>query len=145
MQEKREANVIPVILRPSDWRNTPFGHLLAIPKDGKPIVKFTRLDEAFLEITTEIKRVIEPFSLPKEPNVRSEQKNDKSSTSLPRSSNLKIPKKFSDHEKDQFIDNAFDYIANFFEGSLVELKNRSSHVDYRYKRVDSQTFHAYIY
>jgi hypothetical protein len=37
--ERHEAGlttVIPVILRPCDWRDAPFGGLLAVPKDGKP-------------------------------------------------------------------------------------------------------------
>ena len=58
---------------------------------------------------------------------------------------MRIAKTFSDHEKDKFLDDAFDYIANYFEGSLKELKNRNAHVDYRFKRVDSETFHASVY
>jgi hypothetical protein len=43
---------------------------------------------------------------------------------FPRSSNLAIPKVFSEHDKDTFITKAFDYMARFFEGSLQELKTR---------------------
>jgi hypothetical protein len=34
-----ECRVIPVILRPCDWHDAPFGRLLAAPKDGKPITQ----------------------------------------------------------------------------------------------------------
>lgn len=46
-----EARVIPVILRPCDWKDLEFGKLLATPKDGKPVTKFPNQDEAFLEVT----------------------------------------------------------------------------------------------
>ena len=31
------ARVIPVILHPCDWQGAPFGKLLAVPTDGKPV------------------------------------------------------------------------------------------------------------
>src|SRR2546427_4032486 len=45
-----EAVVIPVILRPCDWHEAPFGRLKALPKDGKAATKWTDLDDAFLDI-----------------------------------------------------------------------------------------------
>src|SRR5947209_18333992 len=35
--KKREALVIPVILRPVHWLDSPFSKLQALPTDGKPI------------------------------------------------------------------------------------------------------------
>lgn len=32
-----EARVIPVILHPCYWHGAPFGRLLAVPSDGKPV------------------------------------------------------------------------------------------------------------
>src|SRR5215211_4186681 len=53
--EVGECAVIPVILRPSDWRNAPFGGLLAAPKDGMPITQWPDIDAAFLNVTQAIK------------------------------------------------------------------------------------------
>ena len=33
--ERGEARVIPVILRPVDWKGTPIGELQALPTDGE--------------------------------------------------------------------------------------------------------------
>ena len=52
-----EARVIPVILRPCDWHGAPFGKLLAVPKDGKPVTKYANQDDAFLEIAGAIRVV----------------------------------------------------------------------------------------
>jgi hypothetical protein len=35
--QQGDARVIPVILRPCDWHDLPFGKLLTTPKDGRPI------------------------------------------------------------------------------------------------------------
>ena len=35
--EAGETRVMPVLLRPCDWRDAPFGKLNATPKDGKPV------------------------------------------------------------------------------------------------------------
>src|SRR6266516_6035144 len=35
-QERGEAVVIPIMLRPVDWESTPLSNLQVLPKDGKP-------------------------------------------------------------------------------------------------------------
>ena len=54
-----DARVIPIILRPVDWRNALFSKLQALPKDGKPITTWANQDEAFLDVTQGIRRVVE--------------------------------------------------------------------------------------
>jgi hypothetical protein len=53
-----KARVIPVILRPCQWRRTPLGNLQAVPKDGKPVSEWPNHDTAFNEIATTIERTI---------------------------------------------------------------------------------------
>ena len=45
--DAREARVIPVILRPVDWKGAPFGKLQALPTDAKSVTTWTNQDEAF--------------------------------------------------------------------------------------------------
>ncbi len=145
MHNKNEAVVIPVILRPCDWHETLFGSLMATPNDGKPVTKFASYDEAFLEITNSIKAVVKNLTVnmdtQKESNIFEEQ----SFNPLIRSSNLSLPKKFSDLDRDKFLDEAYDYIANYFEASLQEMMQRNSGLQYKFKRLDSQSFSAIIY
>ncbi len=145
MHESGKGIVLPVILRPCDWHNAPFGKLLATPKDGKPVVKFPTLDEAFLEVTNEIKSIARKISGAPVTNVPTQPHNPLREESSIRSSNLRIKKSFSDHDRDKFLDDAFEYISKFFEGSLVEMQKRNASVEYRFKRIDSQTFTASIY
>ena len=53
-----EAVVIPVILRPCDWHRAPFGHLQAVPRDGRPITQWPDLDEACLDAALRIVEVV---------------------------------------------------------------------------------------
>jgi tetratricopeptide (TPR) repeat protein len=57
--EAREARVIPVILRPCDWQSAPFGKVQALPKDARPVTRWEDEDEAFLNIATGIRNVVE--------------------------------------------------------------------------------------
>ena len=55
--EAGEARVVPVILRPCDWKTSPFGKLTALPRDGKPIVDWKTPDQFFLEVALDVRRV----------------------------------------------------------------------------------------
>ena len=148
--ENGEARVIPVVLHPCDWKHAPFGKLLATPTDGKPISKFPNQHEAFLEVTKAVRKAAEEMrprsaailSSPAEPS-----RNVRKKVAAPniRSSNLRIKKAFTDREKDKFLAEAFDYIANFFEGSLSELQARNEEVDMDFRRIDANHFTSAIY
>ena len=43
----KKARVIPIILRPADWHEAPFGKLQALPTDGKPVTTWRNREEAF--------------------------------------------------------------------------------------------------
>lgn len=51
------ATVVPVILKPSDWRTSPFGKLSALPKDGKPIVEWQNPDSAWADVSEGVRRL----------------------------------------------------------------------------------------
>jgi nucleoside phosphorylase/transcriptional regulator with XRE-family HTH domain len=57
-----EARVIPIILRPTDWFDTPFAHLQALPRNAIPVTTWTNREEAFLEIFTGIRYACEELS-----------------------------------------------------------------------------------
>jgi serine/threonine protein kinase len=57
--ENGEAVVIPIILRPAAWMNTPLSKLQALPQSGKPVTRWSNQDEAFLEVAHGIQKVIQ--------------------------------------------------------------------------------------
>src|SRR5438067_2461110 len=56
-----EARVIPIILRPVDWKGAPFEKLLVLPTDGKPILssQWHNPDEAFYDVAQGIRNAVE--------------------------------------------------------------------------------------
>jgi hypothetical protein len=144
------AKVIPIIINPCDWKNTPLAGLLATPADGKPITKYANYHDAFLEITTAIRSVAGKISPANE--VQKPQDKKQQSFSLPidhhaapRSSNLRLKKEFTDHDKDEFLEKTFEYMCNFFEGSLNELQTRNQDVSTKFRQIDANHFTAMIY
>jgi HEAT repeat protein/energy-coupling factor transporter ATP-binding protein EcfA2 len=60
-----EARVIPIILRPVDWHNTPFGKLQALPLNGQPITLSRNADKAFFDVAQGIRKTLEEISVTK--------------------------------------------------------------------------------
>ncbi len=60
-----EARVIPVIVRPCDWRHSPFAPLQCLPHDSQPIATWSDQDQAFVDIVAGLRSVIKNLSLPK--------------------------------------------------------------------------------
>lgn len=53
------AVIIPIIVRPVDFKNTLFAKLQAVPKDAKPISGWADSEEAWLDVAKAIRRVVE--------------------------------------------------------------------------------------
>jgi hypothetical protein len=144
------ARVIPVILRPCDWQeDTPFKKLLAAPKDGYPITKWANEDEAFLDVVKQIRAALKAVPTSPPPAKAASGFHDPAETFqqvfAPRSSNLRLHKTFTQADKDRFTDEAFEYMAKYFESSLEELKRRHPEIEARFKRIDAESFSAVIY
>ena len=146
-QECGEAHVIPVILRPCDWQGAPFGGLMAVPKDGRPVVKHPTLDDGFLEVAKAIRRVAGFLDTsaatgrrPHPPAARA----GKADIPMPgpRSSNLRVKTKFTDRDRHGYLNDSFEYIARYFENSTNELEKRNNSVETDFRRVDANRFEA---
>jgi hypothetical protein len=146
-QRNRETRVIPVILRPCDWHDLPFGKLQAVPKDGKPISTWPNIDEAFLDVVKAVKTALQEMrgKVSAVPPIPANSKSPHSATPVIRSSNLRICKKFTDLDKDRFRHEGFEYISKFFEGSLQELVTRNPGLDQTFRRIDANRFSAAAY
>ena len=127
--ERGEARVIPIILRPCDWHGAPFGALMAVPADGKPVTKHASLDDGFLEVA----RAIREIAGPAEP---------RAAATGPRSSNLRVRTDFTDRDRHAFLTESFEYIARYFENSLAELQARNDPVETDFRRIDANRFEA---
>ena len=148
--ERGDARVIPVILRPCDWQSESFGKLKAIPTDGKPVTKHQTLDDAFLDVARAIRKLaqqLRPASTVTEHTESTpiESTQEPSPSQRDRSSNLRVRQEFTDRQRHKFLDEVFEFIAQYFDGSLAELEARNSDVETSFKRVDANRFEAAAY
>lgn len=148
--EEGSATVIPVILHPCDWRSSPFGGLRATPTDGKAVSMFANQHEAFAIIAKDVREAADSTAKTitqedKAPIYNIQSYSTTVSPQVIRSSNLRIKRKFDDHEKDQFLENSYEYIARHFDGSLQELAARNPQIKARFKRLSETSFSASVY
>ncbi|MCM2561364.1 toll/interleukin-1 receptor domain-containing protein [Lutimaribacter sp. EGI FJ00015] len=148
------ARLISVILRPCDWTNTDLAQFLVTPTDGKPLTQWPDRDEAFLDVTRQIRRAIEALEVAGEPNVVHNfieaaeteiVEEAPEPPAMPRSSNLRLKKEFSQADRDTFLFETFNFLAKFFKGSLEELQARNEGIETRFRRVNGDCFTATIY
>ena len=150
--ERRRAGdceVLPVILRPSDWLETPLAALRATPTDGKPVTSHSDRDAAFVNVTADIRRVAKSFSLP-----FSRPPTDACASSSPAAapplvagipSRSRFRRGFTDAERDAFLEAAFEQIAEFVEAQTALVHEHAPHLEGRFSRIDARTFTAAIY
>jgi replicative DNA helicase len=56
--EANEAKVVPIILRPVDLTGAPFAEFQALPQDAKPITTWANQDEAWLDVSKGVRRLV---------------------------------------------------------------------------------------
>jgi Effector-associated domain 1/TIR domain/CHAT domain len=57
--EQGNARVIPIILRPVDWKDSPISKLQVLPKDAKPVTQWGDRDTAFVDVVQGIRRAVD--------------------------------------------------------------------------------------
>ena len=57
------AKVIPIAVRPADWKGAPFAHIQALPTDAKPISRWSDPDAALVDVVEGIRQVIGEMAL----------------------------------------------------------------------------------
>jgi len=66
--EAGTALVIPIILRPVDWKRTPFGQLQCLPRNERPVTAWKDRQAAYHHIAQEIRTAIEQLLPPSRPD-----------------------------------------------------------------------------
>lgn len=63
--ERHEAIVIPIILRPCDWRSAPFAKLECLPRDAQAVTLWPNRDLVLSQIAQAIRETVVRFQVPK--------------------------------------------------------------------------------
>jgi hypothetical protein len=59
VSQQQSKVIVPVLLRPCDWYNSPLARYMALPSGAKPVTTWENRDEAFADIASGVRRVVE--------------------------------------------------------------------------------------
>lgn len=114
LQDEGKIVIIPIIAEPCDWLNSPFSKMKAVPQDGKAISEWTNDNAAYLNITSELRRVLNRITIPR-------QSIDIDVTPVSTTRNYKVERDFTQVDVINFRNNSFDEIRKFFKESIDEI------------------------
>ena len=60
--DANQARVLPIILRPTDWKGAPFAKLKVLPTDGKAVTRWPSHDDAFEDVVRGIREAIDDLT-----------------------------------------------------------------------------------
>jgi tetratricopeptide (TPR) repeat protein len=70
--DANQARVLPIILRPTDWKGAPFSKLKFLPTDGKAVTRWPTHDDAFEDIVKGIREAIDDLQKKETPVAQKE-------------------------------------------------------------------------
>ena len=117
--ERHDANemrIIPIIVEPCDWTNSPLKRLKALPRDGKPIVEWTNYNTAFLDVVTELRRIVAVGTV-KPSDAGATQRVTRVSSGR----RYRVKRDFDEIDRSDFRKEAFDEIRRYFESAVAEI------------------------
>lgn len=128
--------VVPIILEPCDWQSTPLGKLKVVPKDGKPVAEWQNHNTAFLDVVTELRRIVAagmpvshaPLATPV-------------STAADKSvgSRYRVKKHFDEIDRQDFRQRTYKEIRDYMAVSIEEM-NGIEDIKARFSDITSSSF-----
>lgn len=126
--------IVPVIVEPCEWTNTPFKNFKALPKDGKPISEWENPNTALLFVVQQLRNLILSQKLVKRSNKSKFEENSHR--------NYQVKKEFDKIQKLEFKERTFDEVREYMIRFIEELKD----LENVYTRItdNSKEFNALI-
>lgn len=115
MQEQGKITIVPVIVEPCDWLNTPFKEYKALPKDGKAVSLWENKNTAFLDVIQNIRK------LTSSSNENTLETTKTESTVVPVTRNYRVQKDFDSIEKIEFTEKTFHEIREYLKRYIEEI------------------------
>ena len=120
-EARGELAIVPVVFEPCEWLETELRRFKAVPRDGKAVTEHTNQNVAFLDVATELRKLISALQSPVE------TKSAVSATGIEResqaSSRYRIKRDHDELHKRDFVEASFTEIYKFFEASVQELSS----------------------
>jgi uncharacterized protein YjbI with pentapeptide repeats len=59
--QQGDIRLIPILLRPTDWKGSPLADLQVLPTDGKPVTEWEQIDTPLTEVSERLRKVVQPL------------------------------------------------------------------------------------
>jgi hypothetical protein len=136
--EAGTLQVIPIIVEACDWKSSPLSQLKALAKDGKPISMWKNEDVAYLDVVTELRRVLEANGKRRPASVPSRSADNSSAKQEAR--RYRIKKEFDTIDRANFAQKSFTTIRDYFEASIAELNQVGEPIRARFEKMSETAF-----
>lgn len=117
-----DARVVPIILEPCDWINSPLGRLKALPKDARPISAWNNKNDAFTDVVQELRRILNTEKSCFTSHEESTKVAEFEEFLTPQNkTDYRVKREFNVIDVSCFRDDTFRIIADYFEQSAVDI------------------------
>ena len=138
LQQQGKLRIVAIILEPCDWKHTLLKQFKVVPKDGLPVAEWKNKNSAFLDVVTEIRRILDK---------KTDKNIDDDVTVAPFKANppqtqqpkYKIKRQFDSIEKSEFLENCLAIMKEFFQRKIEEIKSVDG-VNARFKDISQNGF-----
>lgn len=113
--EEGTMRVVPVIVAACEWKASPLANLKALPKDGKPVAEWTSENNAWLDVVSQLRRLVKELAT----SCQNERKEPAKSGNVPK---YRLKRDFDELDKLEFREEAFAVIRNYFEQAAAEIR-----------------------
>jgi hypothetical protein len=108
--------IVPVIVQPCDWHNTPFADFKALPRDGKAVSDWSNVNTAFLDVTQNLRKMVAGQSSEGGIDIQPIRKSGTVSR------NYKVKTDFDSIHKMEFVTKTFREVKDHIKLSLAEVE-----------------------
>ena len=113
------VRIVPIILESCDWKRTCIGSLKALPKDGKPISNWSNKADAYQNVVTELRTMLDEQGALN--RIKQGEATNQSTTIPSDTNNYRIQRDFDAVDRRDFRDNAFEFIWSYIEQAVAEI------------------------
>jgi len=134
LEKQGKLRIIPIILQPCDWRNSPLSSFVGLPKDGKPVSEWTNENNAYLDVVTNLRRIIADISRPA-------PMRNPAAPPTASARRLRVKRDFDAIEKSEFADESFEAMKAYFAASCEELNGiGDGNLKAKFESMDANAF-----
>ena len=108
--------LVPIIVEPCEWKRTPLKDLKGLPKDNLPVSEWKNPNTAYLDIATELRRILDTPS-----GTLQSAETGKAPQEKKESKAVRVKRTFDPIDRAEFNSNSFNEILVYFMQSAEEL------------------------